>query len=124
MHTAKASADDAVRIYVLTIAYLHDAKFDIDAVSNTMRVREMSSNLFYIWRQAQHDQPRGGVPLVARCRYFGELQAWQIELLSGETLILLDSGSVWELVSKAKLASLITKKTIRQRDRQRMPRRR
>jgi hypothetical protein len=97
--TIKHSLADVIEIYTLAIAYLHNASFDVEAVGNTVYVREMVSNLFYIWQQQEYEAHRDAAFPLAKCMYNQRLRRWKVELLSGETLDLLDKGSIWERLS-------------------------
>jgi hypothetical protein len=92
------SSEDAIRIYALSISYLHDAQIDNDGYAHALHVKEMALDIFYIWSRDQHDKQGSRSAPLAICRYNRVAQTWKAELISGETLTLLDKGSVWEVV--------------------------
>jgi hypothetical protein len=97
MITTKASSADAIHIYSLTVAYLHDAKIGKSDLTNTLYAKEMWGGVFHIWSHDPTKQKQSIFP-VAVCSYKSATQIWKIELASGETLTLCDKGNVWDII--------------------------
>ena len=93
-----ASAADAISVYALTVAYLHNARIsNLGLVSaRGVEEEEVAPDIFYIWDREQHIAP------LAICIYSEVGQTWKVELSSGETLTLRDQGDVWDFVKPEK----------------------
>jgi hypothetical protein len=100
MTSPSVSSEDAIQLYLLATAYLHDATIGSSSLTSTLYTREWSGTTFCIWRRtdsAAEEKPRAPAAPVALCTYQKKTKSWEVELRSGETLTLLDEGEVWEI---------------------------
>lgn len=110
MHTI---VEDAVHIYTLTIAFLHNARIGTPPLASTLRVKERSGDTYYIWRRefseaaAEPILPANPTMPVAICTHKKGTKLWRVKLSSGEELTLLDKGDVWDIVWDADLSPLV-----------------
>lgn len=110
--TIHTTAEDAVCIYTLTIAYLFNARIGGPSSASTLRVKERSGNTFYIWRREFSEVteepivPATLTAPVAVCSHKKGTKLWRVKLISGEELTLLDKGDVWDIVWDADIPPL------------------
>jgi hypothetical protein len=100
MTTPSAASEEAIHIYAIAIAYLHDAKIDNSGPVTARFAQEVAPGIFHIGGKAQRERAKRGRPIapVAKCTYDPLAQTWKVELISGETLTLLDKGKFWDIV--------------------------
>jgi hypothetical protein len=102
MNAAPSLSKDALRLYALTIAYLHNAEMGNEGSTSAIEIREISPTLFHIWQGEYPAAPKQAMVPTAICTYNQTAQTWKVELHSGESLTLLDNQNVWELVGETK----------------------
>ncbi len=98
MTTPHVSPEDAIRIYALSVSYLHDAEIGNGGTAIPIHVNEMAPDIFYIRSREQYDKQGSRTAPLAICLYNNGAKIWKTELISGETLTLVDKGDVWEVV--------------------------
>ena len=96
MTARQASAEDALSVYTLAVAYLYNAKISDLGLASASYVREVAPHTFCIWHREQNRAP------LATCIYNEVAQTWKVALGSGETLTLHDQGDVWDFVKEEK----------------------
>ena len=110
MTARHAFSEDALSVYTLAVAYLHNAKISDFGLTSARYVREVAPHTFCIWHREQNMAP------LATCIYNEVAQTWKVELRSGETLTLRDQGDVWDFVKEEKrLPDAKSKKVARHR---------
>jgi uncharacterized membrane protein len=96
MTARHAFSEDALSVYTLVVAYLHNAKISDFGLTSARYVREVAP--------------------LATCIYNEVAQTWKVALRSGETLTLRDQGDVWDFVKEEKrLPDAKSKKVARHR---------
>jgi hypothetical protein len=85
MISPRASLRDAIHLYSLAVAYLHDARIGKSDLSSTVCAKEMWGGVFHIWSHESTKQNQSIFP-VAVCAHKPDQQLWKVELTSGETL--------------------------------------
>jgi hypothetical protein len=106
MRATRASTDEAVSVYILATAYLHNTQIDNLIPANRLHVQEKWASVFYIWRRdessTQDDQPVETPPSapIAMCIYKPARKIWTVELSSGEKLAIRDKGTTWDIVGE------------------------
>ena len=109
MTTPKVSAEDALEVYLIAMAYLHDATIGSSSLASTLYVRGWSGITFSIWRRdesAAEEEPSAPAAPVALCTYNKKTRTWKVELRSGEKLTLLDEGKVWGIPGQGGMTPL------------------
>lgn len=100
--TDTAFTEDALRVYALTIAYLHGEAIGNQGLTSAVQVQEISPAIFHLWHAEPPAELNKPMAPVAVCTHNQGAQTWRVELDSGEGLMLLDNQSVWDVVGEMK----------------------
>jgi hypothetical protein len=98
--TTLPTSEEAIHLYLLATAYLHDAIIGTPGLNSSLRAREWSGLSFSIWEQVEssaEEKHNASAAPVALCTYKQKTKTWKVKLRSGEELTLLDNGSVWDI---------------------------
>lgn len=94
------SVQDAIQVYTLTIAFLHDAKIHNHGPITPVCAKEVKQAVYYIWSRERPPRSKQRIAPVAVCSYDNAARTWEVELITGETLTLVDKGTVWDVTTK------------------------
>jgi len=123
MNANRPTSADAIHVYLLALAYLHDVRIGDPSTDSTWYARKKWVGVFYIWQRTQPLDQETSIALVpvgnpvAMCIYKKAKKMWKVDLGNGENLTLYDSGNVWEIDPVEK--PLAPKKRTRNQDRKR-----
>ena len=111
MITNGVSSEDAILVYLIAIAYLHETEISGQKEAHAWRAKEMWRGVFYIWPRTPYAD-RGDTVPTAMCTYKKVQSQWKVAVRSGERLTLYDSGPVWDIAEDAE-KQVTTKKAKR-----------
>jgi hypothetical protein len=94
--THRATSADAILVYLITVAYLHDIEISDSNAGDAWHAEKVGRHAFSIWPWDESVEQEDSAP-AAICTYNRLHRRWKVVLHSGESLTLYDRGDIWDI---------------------------
>jgi hypothetical protein len=96
MSVHRATAKDAILVYLIAAAYLHGTEISNSNAVGAWHAEKVGRHAFSIWSWDESVEQEDSAP-TAICTYNRLHRRWKVVLHSGQSLTLYDRGDVWDI---------------------------